>query len=750
MGNMLSEALDYANRGWYVFPCREKPGAPYTKRGETITPTEKQPYVASGLYAATLDEDQIREWWARFPDALIGVNAGMSGLFVVDIDKKHVDGLETFASWNINDSAGLHSITPSGGMHILFTGSGKSTANAKTGVDTRGEGGYFIVPPSKILEGEYTGEYKRFDDWARTPGVIPDGLMGKLFPDNTLEYVRGNNSMFSGDKRQLSRASLNFLANGAEKGERNSTLFKVLADFCGCGYTEEESREAVLPVCLRIELDKSEFEVVLSHAYSKERTASIPDSIQEKIISGDKKIASKITFEEQAIIENVLIACLLIENSLIPIVNDILNFEDFSVFRNRFVYKAINRLYNSGLKVDYLTVSSEVLKETEQISIDDISKLVNQCYVNIDNAESYASIIKEKASIRKIESLMDNKEHYIKKGNLIEIVNDIEKDISDIALYGGAKSTNVLTSKQATEMVAERTRMLAEGKIEQLKTGFSDYDYQIGGLYTNELVICAARSGEGKSSLALSVINQVSIVQRKATAFFALEMSTHETICRLVCQLTGIPFKDVYQGKMSDKEWVLYREAMEKISDSNIYFDDSFGITIAELRSKIRKLMEKDIKLVVIDQLEQIKGYVNQPVYIQYDKIAIDVKAFTKEFGIPIILNHQLNRNITDRKIKNPEIQLSDLNQAGEKPADQVWAIAHKKDERGKILKSKIKILKNRNGAQIEFAVVFVGERMLFSNPTREEEKHAFHYTDNTDHDDHDSQGDGDEPNWAN
>ena len=496
MNNMLSEALDYANRGWYVFPCREKPGAPYIKNGETITPTEKQPYVAKGLYAATLDQDQIKEWWGTWKDALIGVNAGESGLFVIDIDKKHVNGLDTFSGWNINDSAGLHSITPSGGMHIIFTGSGKSSTNGKTGVDTRGEGGYFIAPPSKILEGEYIGEYRRFDDWGKEPGIIPDGLMSKLFPNKTIEYVRGNTPQFSGDKRQLSRATLTFLVEGAVVGERNSTLFKVLADFAGCGYTQEEAKETVMPVCNRIDISASEFEQVLSHAYSKPRTSSIPDEIQEKILTGDKNVASKITFEEQEVIENVLLACLLVDNKLIPIVNDILNFEDFQVFRNRIIYKAISRLHNNGMKADYLIVSNEVLKETDKISLDDISKLINQYFIDTDHVTSYAYIIREKASIRKLESVMDNKSKYIKAGNLFEIVGNIEKDISDIALYGGAKSTNVLTSKQATEQVAERTRMLANGQIEQLKTGFTEYDYHIGGLYSNDLVVCAARAAD--------------------------------------------------------------------------------------------------------------------------------------------------------------------------------------------------------------------------------------------------------------
>lgn len=727
MTNMLDEALEYARRGWYVFPCREKPGASYVKNGETITPQEKTPYTSHGLNDATLDEEQIISWWTAWSDALIGINAGKSNLFVIDIDKKHVNGLDTYSQWDINDSAGLQSITPSGGMHIIFTGKGKSTTNARTGIDTRGEGGYFIAPPSKVIEGEYVGEYKRYNDWSNAPGIIPDGLMAKLFPETTVEYVRGSSTPAQdGNRKKLSRVTLEFIVGGAIQGERNTKLFNAASDFAGCGYSIEETKGYLFPICQKIGISNSEFEVTLEHAYSKPRTPSIPDSIQEKIMEEGKNVAAKITFEEQHIMEDAVLACMLLDNTSISAIEDILNFDDFRVLKNRIIYRTINRMFLSGMKVDYLTVAHEISKETDKVSLNDVSKLTSQYFVNVDNAITYASIIKEKSSIRKLEALLDNKDKYM-KNNLIESINLLEKDVSDIALGSGARTTAVLTAEQAVDMVTIQTEMLISGQIEQLKTGFTEYDYQIGGLYSNELVVCAARSGDGKSALALSILNYLSIVNNKATALFSLEMSTHESICRLICQLTGIPFKKVYQGKLNSEEWKQYNEAKDKISASKIYFDDGFGMTVPEIRSKIRKLMEKDIKLVVIDQLEQVKGYDSLPIYAQYDKIAYDIKNLTKEFDIPILLNHQMNRNVMDRKLHNPEPILSDLNQAGEKPANQVWVISHNKDDRGNILQSKIKILKNRNGPRIEFAVIYVGDRMLFSNPTREEDKYVFH-----------------------
>ena len=735
MANMLEEALYYASKGWYVFPCREKPTEYSATGGEIAVKQEKTPYTAHGLLDATRDEDQIIAWWSTWKNAMIGVNAGLSGLFVIDIDKKNVNGFDTYSKWDINDSAGLKAITPSGGMHIIFSGNGKSSTNGKTGIDTRGEGGYFIAPPSEIIEGEHAGEYKKHNDWTKAPGVIPDGLMEKIFPNKQSEYVKPASFPPTDQKKKLSFSTMTFLTEGAPKGERNATLFKALADLAGCGYTKEEARDIGLPVSDRIGLPRGEFETTLSHAYAKPRTSSIPDSIQEKIATGGKDVAKDITFDELSILEYAVIAALIMDNTLIGPVSDFLSYEDFKVIKNNYIYKTIVKMHNSGMKVDYLTLASELSRAAIHISLNDIEKMIDDYFVNTDNIMTYANIIKEKSAIRKLEAILNDKKKYLSSRNFVQMVSSLEQDVADVAIYGGANTSAVLQSAQAVEMATSRVNLIRDGKISQLKTGLSYYDGSTGGLYSNELVICAGRAGEGKSALALSIINNVSIGGGIPTAMFSLEMSTYETIARLVTQMTGISFREVYQGDFDEKQWELYKEATDRISKSKIFFDDGFGMTVPEIRSKIRMLVDQGVKLVVIDQLEQIKGYDGLPPYVQFDKIAYDIKRMTLEFDIPIILNHQLNRNITNRALKNPEPQLSDLNQAGEKPANQVWVIDHKKDEEGNILKSAIKVLKNRNGARGIFPVVFVAKRMLFANPTTAEEAEVWHSHDDDDDD---------------
>lgn len=161
---LLTAALAYAARGWAVFPCapRVLPGA--GKNGEDLEP--KRPLVLRGFHAATCDPAQIRAWWARWPDALIGTPTGLAiGHWVLDVDVHDgKPGLKSLAE--LEDSNGpLPSTgmvrTVSNGLHLLFTyprdGRQVVTRTAlRPGLDVRGAGGYVIAPPSANEEGAWT------------------------------------------------------------------------------------------------------------------------------------------------------------------------------------------------------------------------------------------------------------------------------------------------------------------------------------------------------------------------------------------------------------------------------------------------------------------------------------------------------------------------------------------------------------------------------------------------------------------
>lgn len=179
---LLHEALGYANRGWYVFPTREVPSEPFSYKGDVVIRPVKSPYIKGGFNSSSIDEGQIREWWGKFPCAGIGIDCGKSGLLVLDLDVRDgKDGYNSFMSLGISSEGALQSLTPSGGLHIIFTGKSSSHADVKSVMDVRSTGAYFIAPPSWIIEkdGSRT-EYKKLGNWNKIPMLAPTDLEERI------------------------------------------------------------------------------------------------------------------------------------------------------------------------------------------------------------------------------------------------------------------------------------------------------------------------------------------------------------------------------------------------------------------------------------------------------------------------------------------------------------------------------------------------------------------------------------------
>lgn len=190
--DILKAAVALARAGWPVFPC---------------SPVNKQPLVKSavkgegGLHLATTDEAQIRAWWKRWPRAMIGVPTGArSGMVAIDLDPrehKADDMLAALRHWAVGAQAlppCAVSRTQSGGLHLLFAmpdsmdAFGAPLGNRanlfkkveaageaiRSHVDVRGEGGYIVVPPSRMANGNvYVWEEE--PDGGALPG-LPERL----------------------------------------------------------------------------------------------------------------------------------------------------------------------------------------------------------------------------------------------------------------------------------------------------------------------------------------------------------------------------------------------------------------------------------------------------------------------------------------------------------------------------------------------------------------------------------------------
>lgn len=210
---LLETALGYAKRGWAVFPLHSSiNGVCSCGKRECLNPA-KHPRIEGGFKAATTDPDTITKWWTTWPDANTGVATGaISGIVVVDTDLKH-DGPQTWLE--LQDQHGpidtLTTLTGGGGNHWIFRTPTDRTLRNTTGklgkgIDTRGEGGYIVAPPSIHISGDryewdHQAEIAHMPDWVLSLWEESTFGNGHGLPAETVEAI--------------------------PDGQRNDTLFRI-------------------------------------------------------------------------------------------------------------------------------------------------------------------------------------------------------------------------------------------------------------------------------------------------------------------------------------------------------------------------------------------------------------------------------------------------------------------------------------------------------------------------------------------
>jgi putative DNA primase/helicase len=207
---MLDAALAYAAKGWAVLP---------------IAPNTKRPLSAHGVKDATTDPVTIAGWWTATPDANIGIAAGAgSGITVLDIDDKSgKNGFATLDRLGATDRPGtVWQATPSGGTQEIYrhdpriTNRVGGTATEFTGLDTRNDGGYVLVPPSTIDGKPYQWIARPFGSTQLAP--FPEALV-EVFQSKTCPKVARPSSEW--------RA----VVAGVDYGSRQEELPRVIGKF---------------------------------------------------------------------------------------------------------------------------------------------------------------------------------------------------------------------------------------------------------------------------------------------------------------------------------------------------------------------------------------------------------------------------------------------------------------------------------------------------------------------------------------
>ncbi len=428
--------------------------------------------------------------------------------------------------------------------------------------------------------------------------------------------------------------------------------------------------------------------------------------------------------------EEFILGAVLLENSAMDEIIDVLPPQDFYSERNRMLYEEMLVLRDKGIPIDYITLA-ESLDRKGKLDKAGGAAYIGQLTDRVPTTSDvgyYAGIVKDKATIR---SLITGANEIIKiartnAGEVTDAVESAEKIIFDINREMKNEATGLIRTKELVNSLYDRIKLISEGKIEEggIKTGFTDLDTKLmGGLHPSDLIIIAGRPGMGKTSLAMNIAEHVAVYENRPVALFSLEMGRDQLLIKILSSISG-----VYQTRLRDsrylksEEWLQLTTASAKIFDAPMYIDDTAGISPMEIRAKLRRLAikEKDLALVVVDylQLMKIKGRVDSREQ-EISEISRSMKAIAKEFKVPVIALSQLNRNVEARGDKRP--MMSELRESGaiEQDADIILLIyrdeVYNPDTQSKGI-AEINIAKHRNGPTGEFKLYWTPELTKFKD----------------------------------
>ncbi len=428
--------------------------------------------------------------------------------------------------------------------------------------------------------------------------------------------------------------------------------------------------------------------------------------------------------------EESLLGSMLMSKEAISDIVEIVKEDDFYRTANVEIFKGIKELYAKGEPIDAITLA-DYLKKKNLLEETGGRTFIHSLISNIplaSNAVYYAEIVKHDSILRKLIYAATDiaRLGYEIPEDLAAAVDKAQQLIFSVSqdLNYSSKNSLITQIKDVLTEVYDQTVLLSEKKsaITGVSTGYTDLDKITSGLQNSDLIIVAARPGMGKTSLALCISRNASIKGDTPVVIFSLEMSKQQIAQRLLCSEARIDLQRIRSGDIRDHEWPKLGIAIEKLSKTKIYIDDTAFLSIMDLRSRARMLVSKyNARLIIVDYLQLMSSGTNyrENRVLEISEISRNLKSLARELKVPILAVSQLSREVERRDSKRPV--LADLRESGaiEQDADLVMFIYRDEyyDENTKDAgTAEVIIAKHRNGPTGKINLRFSKEYALFLN----------------------------------
>ena len=397
--------------------------------------------------------------------------------------------------------------------------------------------------------------------------------------------------------------------------------------------------------------------------------------------------------------EQSVLSAILIDNSVIDKIAEILKSSDFYRIVHQIIYQTMVDLHAKHQPIDLITLIEELKNRNKLDDVGGVSyiTLLANIVPTSANALYHARIVVNNALLRQLgeSGAAITALSFEKEEDIQSLIDRAEQTLHSVSLRKHGKAF-VPIHDILTHTMDRMTSLQTKGEtVTGLSTGFADLDRLTTGLHPSDFIILAARPSMGKTALALNIAQNVALrgakekEAPKRVAFFSLEMSGDQLVQRMLCTEADTSQKTLAAGSGTENtsagpqpdnslaQWNRLWEAAAKLDEAHIFIDDTPGLSILDLRSRARRLQaEGGLDFIVIDYLQLMQGSrsrkANDNRQQEVTEISRGLKALARELQVPVLALSQLSRSVELRQSKQP--MLSDLRESGslEQDADIV------------------------------------------------------------------------------
>jgi replicative DNA helicase len=415
---------------------------------------------------------------------------------------------------------------------------------------------------------------------------------------------------------------------------------------------------------------------------------------------------------------------------------------------NRTIYEKLLEFYDKNLPIDPVMVTN-VLRDQNLLDKVGGPAAITELFTFVPSPahyEHYKKVVLDKHLLRQLIHACSLNIHTAYEfgkdqidGDVGTLVDQAEQRVLSVRESTGKQDNMKSLSSHVAEAIDSIQYMLEHpGQLRGLSTGYSVLDKLSSGLQGAEMFVIAARPSMGKTSLAMNLIEHISVDCGHAAAVFSLEMSSTMLVRRLLVSRAQLSMQDLSRGLLSRAQQEALVKATRDLQKAQIFIDDTPGLDVMEMRAKARRLKKQhNIQVIMIDYLQLVTSGSKRAKdnrQIEIAEISAGIKGIAKELNIPIIVLAQLNRAVESRKGQRPV--LSDLRESGsiEQDADLVGLLTREDyagakmevgDEETEARKKGQAVLilaKNRNGPTDDVPLRFIDYAMRFVERSADEE----------------------------